>query len=211
MIKKGVVAFSMFLSFANICDADITNIVLKPEEKILIEQGEILVREIHTHKKNGRTFKAIGLINAEVDHIYKILQDYESYPEFMPNLDNIEILKQDSKSAILNYTLDLPLNKVKRYRLATDFKHENGRALITWKLIPWPGLKESEKIKDSTGYWDLSNYLDKKGYVLAVYHLYTDPGPIPTGLGWIVDILTKSSVPDIIHNTRQRVQEVYQY
>jgi len=209
MIKKCVVAFSMFLGFANICDADIANIVLKPEEKILIEQGEILVRELPTHKKNGRTFKAIGLINAEVDHIYKILQDYESYPEFMPNLDNIEILKQDSKSAVLNYTLDLPLSMVKKYRLATDFKHENGRALITWKLIPWPGLKESETIKDSTGYWDLSDYPDNKGYTLAVYHLYTDPGPIPTGLGWIVDILTKSSVPDIILNTRQRVRELY--
>ncbi|MBW1848745.1 MAG: hypothetical protein JRJ27_16750 [Deltaproteobacteria bacterium] len=209
MIKKSVLTSFVIFLLTHICYADITNIVLKPEEKKLIEQGEILVRELPTHNENGRTFKAIGLINAEVDHIYKILQDYESYPEFMPNLDKIEILKQDSKSAVLNYTLDLPLNKVKKYRLSTDFKHENGRAVIAWKLIPWPGLKESEKIKDSTGYWNLSDYPDKKGYVLAVYHLYTDPGPIPTGLGWIVNILTKSSVPDIVLNTRLRVQELY--
>jgi len=209
MKKKSVFIFFMIFLLTSICYADIANIELKSEEKKLIEAGEILVYEIPTRQKSGRTFKAIGLINAEVDQIFTVLQDYESYPEFMPNLEKIEILRQDSKSALLNYTLDLPLNKVKKYRLNTNFKKENGIAAITWKLVPWPGLKESEKIKDSTGYWNLRDYPDKKGHVLVVYHLYTDPGPIPTGLGWIVDILTKHSVPNIVLNTRQRVQELY--
>ena len=210
MIKKFVFSLCPIVMLVGICHADIAKINIKPEEKELIEQGEVIVYEIPTIHKNGRTFKAIGLINGEVDHVYKVLQDFESYPEFMPNLDKIEVLKHDSNSAILNYTLDLPLNKVKKYRLSTDFKQENNEAVITWKLIPWPGLKESEKINDTTGYWNFSKYPHKKGYILAVYHVYTDPGPIPTGLGWIVDILTKNSVPDVVLNTRQRVEELYQ-
>ncbi|MCJ7774731.1 MAG: hypothetical protein MUP22_16525 [Desulfobacterales bacterium] len=209
MIKKCVPALFIIILLTPICHADITNIVLKPEEKKLIEQGEIIVREIPTNHQAGRTFKAIGLINAEVDHIYQTLQDFDSYPEFMPNLEKIEVVKRDSNSAVLNYTLDLPLNKVKKYRLATDFKQGTGSAFITWKQIPWPGLNESEKINDTTGYWNFSNYPNMKGYVLAVYHVYTDPGPIPTGLGWIVDILTRSSVPNVVLNTRQRVKELY--
>jgi len=209
MINKAIIGCFLSLLVMNICLADIANIVLEPEEKKLIEQGEIIVREIPTHHKNGRTFMAIGLINAEVDTIYRTMQDFDSYPEYMPNLEKIEVVERDSHSVVLNYTLDLPLNKVKKYRLVTNFKRENGNALITWKLIPWPGLKESEKINDTTGYWNLSNYPNKKGYVLAVYQVYTDPGPIPTGLGWIVDILSKDSVPNVVLNTRHRVQELY--
>jgi ribosome-associated toxin RatA of RatAB toxin-antitoxin module len=209
MIRKVITLFFIFFVFSNICYADIKDIVLKPEEKKLIEQGEILVRELPTSYKQGRTFKAIGLINAEVSHIYKVLKDFESYPEFMPNLDKIEVLKRESNSAVLNYTLDLPLNKVKKYRLSNNFKQEKNSAVITWELIPWPGLQEAEKIKDTKGYWNLRNYQDKKGYVLAVYHVYTDPGPIPTGLGWIVNILTQDSVPKVMLNTRKRVQELY--
>jgi len=209
MIKNIVTGWILTLMLTHVCFADIPTIPLKPEEQKLIEQGEIIAREIPTPNKNGRTFIVIGLINANVDNIYQVLQDYESYPEFMPNLDKIEVMKRDSHSVVLNYTLDLPLNKVKKYRLATDFKQENGRVLITWKLIPWPGLKEEEKINDAAGYWNLSRYPHKKGYTLAVYQVYTDPGPIPTGLGWIVDILTKSSVPDVVINTRQRVEELY--
>ena len=209
MIKKTIAGFFLFFIVTDICNADISNFILKPEEKKLIEQGEIIVREIPTTHQNGRTFKAIGLINAEVSHIYQTLQDFESYPEFMPNLEKIELLKHDADSAVLNYTLDLPLNKVKKYRLSSNFRKDKNSALITWKLIPWPGLKESEKIKDTTGYWSMRNYPYKKGYVLAVYHVYTDPGPIPTGLGWIVDILTQHSVPRVVVNTRQRVEERY--
>ena len=209
MKYKAIITLFLIFLLTSICYADITKIKLKPEEQNLIEQGEIIVYEVPTKHKNGRTFKAIGLINAQVDHIYKTLKDFESYPEFMPNLDKIEVLKKDSHSAVLNYTLDLPLNKVKKYRLKTNFKQDKDEAVITWKLIPWPGLQEAEKIKDTKGYWNLQNYTSKKGYVLAVYHVYTDPGPIPTGLGWIVNILTQDSVPKVVLNIRKRVQELY--
>jgi len=202
------VLFPLFI-LTGISYADIANLKLKTEEKKLIEQGEVIVYEIPTNHKKGRTFKAIGLINAKVDHVYKTLQDFESYPEFMPNLEKIEVLEHNAHSAVLNYTLDLPLNKVKKYRLYTEFNQDQDKAIITWKLIPWPGLKEAEKIVDTTGFWNFTEYPNKKGYILAVYQVYTDPGPIPTGLGWIIDILTKNSVPDIVLNTRQRVQELY--
>lgn len=209
VIKKIVIVVSSICILTCICHADIAKIQLKPEEKKLIEQGEVIVYEIPTPQKNGRTFKAIGLINGEVDHVYKVLQDFESYPEFMPNLEKIEVLEHKSHSAILNYTLDLPLNKVKKYRLYTEFNQERNKAVITWKLIQWPGLKESEKIVDTTGFWNFFEYPHKNGHILAVYQVYTDPGPIPTGLGWIVDILTENSVPDIVLNTRKQVQELY--
>jgi hypothetical protein len=45
--------------------------------------------------------------------------------------------------------------------------------------------------------------------VLAWYHVYTDPGKIPTGFGWIVNILTKGSMPDILRNTDKRVKSLY--
>lgn len=191
--------------------AKISDTSLNPEEKKLIEEGKILVRELPTLQKEGRAFRAIGLISADVDEIYQTLKDFDAYPEFMPNLEEIEVLERDGNTVILNYTLDLPLNKVKKYRLSSHYKMEEDSAVITWEMIPWPGLKESEKIEDTTGFWKLRKYPDKKGHTLAVYHVYTDPGPIPVGLGWIVNILTESGVPDVVINTRERVHELYRH
>ena len=39
-------------------------------------------------------------------------------------------------------------------------------------------------------------------------NVYTDPGPIPFGLGWIVDIVSKDSVSDILLRTKKRAESL---
>ncbi len=175
----------------------------------MIEKNEIIVRELSDIKKQGKTLEAFGLIHADIERIYKVLTNFEDYPTFMPNLGKVEILKKSSNHAVLNYFIELPLGKTKKYRLDMRFnQNSNNTAELHWKMISWPGLKQSETIKDTTGNWHLRAYPDKQGSVLVVYHVYTDPGPIPYGLGWIIDILTEKSVPNVLINTRKRVYEI---
>ena len=56
---------------------------------------------------------------------------------------------------------------------------------------------------------ELENFEEKKGYVIAKYHVYTDPGAIAWGLNWIVDILTEKSLPRVIEALRERVLQIY--
>jgi hypothetical protein len=46
---------------------------------------------------------------------------------------------------------------------------------------------------------------EQKDHLLVLYHVYTDPGPIPLGLGWIVQILSEKSVPKTLSQTRKRL------
>ena len=186
-----------------------TTIELVQQERELLSKGDVVLREVTHGKKGAKTFEAVGLMKATVSDVYQVLVKFEDYPKFMPNVSKCEVLKRTDDTAILNYTLGLPLGKIKKYRLNMTFKNDKSRATLKWKLIEWKGLKKSETIQDTTGYWLLKEYPEKAEHVIALYHVYTDPGPIPRGLGWIVDILTKNSIPDVVIKTRNRVYETY--
>ena len=182
-------------------------ISLTDNEKKLIDQGEIIVREVETVKKEGKTFEAIGYINASKTTIIKVLTEYEKYPDFMPNISHVKIVEKKGNAVILNYTLTLPLKKIKKYRLKISVSEpEEQSALIQWELLKWPELKPEETIKDTTGYWRIEEKTQNSSLVL--YHVYTDPGPIPFGLGWIVDVLSKNSVPDALLQTKNRAEKM---
>ena len=161
-----------------------------------------------TNNKKGKTFEAIALIQATVDEVYQVLIKFEDYHTFKPHVTSVEILERDDNHALLDYTLTLPLGKRKRYRLSKTFENTGSLAVMKWVKSDWPGLKRSDTIDDTAGYWLVKNYPGKKGYVIAVYRVYTDPGPIPPGLGWIADILSKNSVPKVVIKTREQVYKV---
>lgn len=183
------------------------SISLTDHEKMLIEQGDIIVREVETVGKDGKTFEAIGLINASRGTILQVLSEYEKYPEFMPNVSHIEIVEQIDNESIINYTLTLPLGKIKKYRLKIDVTEPESRSsLIKWQLQNWAELKIEETIRDTSGFWRIEERTQNSSLVL--YHVYTDPGPIPFGLGWIVDVLSKNSVPEALLQTKARAEKI---
>lgn len=184
-------------------------ISLDEHEKKLISRGDIVTREIDAAGKRGRTFEAIGLIKASRNNVLKVLKDYGKYPEFMPNVSRIEIVEQRGNETVLNYTLTLPLGIIKKYRLKiSENAPGNQFSVIEWKMQEWPELKREETITDTTGYWRIEEKDENNSLVL--YHVYTDPGPIPFGLGWIVDVLSKDSVPEVLLQTKSRTKKLSQ-
>lgn len=184
--------------------AQLEIILLKNEQNLLF-QNEIIVRELPPAGNRGRTLEALGLFRASLDKVYEVIINFKDYPDFMPNVTNVEILNSNHSSAILNYTISLPLKKIKKYRLELSYRINNNTAFVNWKMLPWPELSETETISDTEGYWLVKNYPEKEGHVIVLYHAYTDPGAISPGLDWIIDILTNHSIPTILLNTRERV------
>ena len=184
-------------------------IALTPAEKSKVDAMNVALREVGNPGKAGKTFEGIALIHGTVDEVVAVLQDRERYSEFMPNVAKVEVTDKEPRGRA-NFTLKLPLGKIKRYRVEYWDERVGTAAQLFWKLIPWEGepLPESETIVDTTGYWTIRPS-EKEGYALVFYHVYTDPGKIPTGLGWIVDILTRDSLPDLLKGLRKRVETVY--
>jgi hypothetical protein len=185
-------------------------IVLSAAEKARVDNMDVVLREIGNPGKAGKTFEAIALVHGKVDEIYTVLQDRGRYSEFVPHVAKVEVTETNEKFGRANFTLKLPMGKMKRYRVEYWSERNAAKLRMFWKLIPWegPAIPESETIVDTTGYWTIQPS-DKDGYLLVLYHVYTDPGKIPTGLGWIVDILTKDSLPDLLKATRKRIETLY--
>lgn len=180
-------------------------------EKAKFMGGDIVIREVSNPSghADGKTYEALGLIKGTVEQVFGVLADYEKYPQFMPNVEMTQIKSTEGNTSVVEYKLGLPMGKVKRYRLSLTAAKEDAEAYMDWHKVPWPELKDSETIVETTGFWLLRPFPEKPGCLLALYHVYTDPGHIPTGLGWIVNILTKGSMPDIVKNTNKRVKSLY--
>jgi hypothetical protein len=174
-----------------------------------VNSGAIVVRDIPNPGKHGVTVEAVGIMRGTLDEVSAVLGDYLTYPAFMPNVGNTAVFSDNGDEKTVDYTLKLPLGKQKQYRLKLTTTRSSQLVRIDWKKQDRPDLKPADTIAATEGYWELRNYPDKDGYVLARYHVYTDPGDIPFGLGWIVDMLTRSSVPDVLKNTRSRVEQLY--
>jgi len=167
-----------------------------------LERGEIINRE-QPESRKGQTFEAVAIFNASMERTSQTIQDYTSYPAFMPNVEKIDIIKNDGRNAIINYHLGLPLGKKKRYRLALQSEDTSTYTIIQWQMQDWPEIPGEERIGNTTGFWLLKPY--KENRTLVRYHVYTDPGDVPFGLGWIVDFMSEKSIPKVLKNTRDYI------
>ncbi|WP_229423793.1 SRPBCC family protein [Massilia frigida] len=151
----------------------------------------------------GKAFMAATIINAPVPKLCAMIQDYAAYPSFMPNVEKVAVLRKDD-AAQVDMTLKLPLGKVKKYRLRMEPKVTAYHCQLSWKMLPWEGVKAEEAIADTTGFWLLAPHAADKTKTVVKYMVYTDPGPVPLGLGWIVDSMSRGSMPKTLEALRQR-------
>lgn len=174
-----------------------TNIDLKT-----LADKEVRVVDVSKSGSPGRSFVAATVINAPLQDVCAVLQQYESYPAFMPNTQSTVVSQALATHSVIDVTLKLPMGKIKKYRLRMEPKVSATSCVLAWKQLPWPGVKQEEAIADTSGQWQLTPLAGGKTGVR--YSVYTDPGPIPFGLGWIVDSLSKDSIPQTMEAVRKR-------
>ncbi len=174
-----------------------------------IIKGKVVIRQLAKLEKNKQEHEAIGLISGSVKEVAGVLTDYASYPKFMPDVEETTVRISADGGTIVDHTLGLPLGFVKKYRLKFHAKNGDGRTQMSWKKLPWPELKDKETVVDTYGQWILEDLPGTDGQVLAYYRIYTDPGNIPLGTGWIVDTMTTESIEDMFKAVARRVKDLY--
>ena len=168
-----------------------------------LSDSAVTMVELSKPGSPGKTFAAGTIINAPMQDVCALLQNYGAYPSFMPNTESAKVAPAGAGHALVDITLKLPMGKIKKYRLRMDPQVSADSCMLAWKLVPWPGLKPDETIVDTTGQWQLTPGTSS-GKTVVRYQVYTDPGPIPFGLGWIVDSLSKDSIPQTLDAVRKR-------
>lgn len=170
-----------------------------------LSEAQVAMADISRPGVPGKTFAAATIIDAPLPKICATLQDYASYPGFMPNTESAKVSASAPDYTMVDMTLKLPMGKIKKYRLKMAGQASAQRCQLAWKLAPWDGLKQEDTIADTSGAWLLTPAANPAKTVVS-YTVYTDPGPVPLGFGWIVDSMSKDSIPKMLDALRSKVR-----
>lgn len=158
-----------------------------------LERGEIVVIKTDQDFGDAEHYQVYGLIDADVERIFKAIDDFDDYPKFMPRFEKVD---ETNDANIYIFNIILPLNIKYKYKIKTKKWVEKPNLWLAWETIEW----EENSIEETWGQWYLEPYNNQ---TLIHYQIYTDPGYIPFGFGWIVDVLTKNSLPEIVKNLKE--------
>jgi hypothetical protein len=171
-----------------------------------LSETEVAMEDQSQAGKAGKAFLAATIINAPMAKICTQIQDFAQYPAFMPNTAKTSVSAGPDKTSLVEITLSLPLGKIKKYRLKMTPNVTPQQCRLEWKQVPWSGLKQDETIADTSGYWLLTANAADPNKTVVSYFVFTDPGPVPLGLGWIVDSMSRDSIPKMLAALRNRVR-----
>ncbi len=166
-----------------------------------LQKGRI-VHRIARGPGRGWTMEALVYVPAPVQQCVQLLLDFQHYRRFVPNLIAVEVLADQADLAIVNHEMKLPLGVRKRYRSAVTHFTAAQWAVVAWRKLEWAGLIPEQRLAQTLGYWFFVYEPDAQR-TLVLYRAYTDPGLLPTGLGWIIDRLARQSVVKMIKAVRE--------
>jgi hypothetical protein len=171
-----------------------------------LSESQVAITDVSKAGVAGKSFLAATIIDAPVTQLCSIILNFPAYPSFMPNTDKTVVVQASDAYSLVDMTLKLPLGKIKKYRLRMEGKSSAQSCHLGWKMVPQAELKPEETIADTTGYWELALHPENKNKTVVKYFVYSDPGPVPMGLGWVVDSLGKDSLPKTLEALRGKAQ-----
>jgi hypothetical protein len=176
-------------------------------EQAHVENGRIVLREVPEPDLRGRTFEAVGILEGALEDVLEILADYRHYDEFMPRVERTVVTDESETVALVEEHLKLPLGVHKRYRLRYTLRRGADGFRVDWVKVAWPEVPLSQTVVDTSGFWQVARF--GEGRLLAVYHVYTDPGRVPLGMKGLALSLSKRELPKVLERLRRRHAEIF--
>lgn len=176
---------------------------LTAEQRALLDNGEILVHLTDVAGTAVKKATAVAVIDAAPEQVFRVLTDYESFPEFMPYCRAVRIEEVKGKVSKVRYELDFPWPIGDRYYVLqlTDRSETRGDSPVL--VSSWTYVPDSGNINDTYGSWEV--YPERSERSLVRYTVFTDPGGrVP---GWAANVATNVAVPGVIEGVRTHVKE----
>ena len=126
------------------------------------------------------------------EDFFKIVADYEAYPEFLPEVKNAKVIKKEGSKKLVEFSISLV--KSFRYRLWME---------ETPRKISW-SLESGDMFKVSNGSWVIE---PEKDHTKATYSIEVEfkgflPGPVAKGL-------VSLNLPNMMSSYQERVKNIY--
>ena len=136
----------------------------------------------------------IIVINTTPEKLFQVITDYEKYPQFLKEVNNIEILSTNGNTARVRYTVSL----IKKVHYVLELTSTPNHS-VKWSLV------ESGFMKVNNGSWSLKDL--GNGSTEATYSVEV----VPKGLfvpKKIISMLTDSSFPATLGAFKARAESM---
>ena len=131
------------------------------------------------------------IFDVEINKLYDVIIDYNSYPDFVDGVSATKVLEQDESSARVEYSLNL----IKKFKYILNLKQERPTH-VSWTF------ESGDIFKANTGSWELKDLGD--GKTAVTYNLDVNiKGFVPKA---IVNKLTTSSLPTMMQSYHDRAK-----
>ena len=136
---------------------------------------------------------ATEVFNCSMEDFYKIIADYEKYPEFLPEVKSCKIVETRENRKLVEYGINIIKNFTYSLWMVEEAPHT-----IKWEFA------DGDLFKSSTGAWQL---LSEAGKTRATYTIDASfktfvPGPI-------AKTLISINLPNMMSAYHKRVSELY--
>jgi coenzyme Q-binding protein COQ10 len=133
------------------------------------------------------------IFNCTPGQFFKIVTDYENYPEFLQEVKECRVLKTEGNRKLVEYTVSV----MKSFKY-TLWMSETAPTLVSWEFA------SGDLFKTSKGHWKLQDEGGKTRatyLVEATFNLFV-PGPIAKAL-------VSVNLPNMMSSYHKRVSELY--
>ena len=168
-----------------------------------IELGNIVVTKTKGDYGNGEHYQVYGIINSNTTEVFNAIKNFDEYEKFMPRLESADLIMDSDTLLSYIFNISLPMNIKYKYKIKIHMSENPESNWLAWETIDW----QENSIEETWGQWYLTSYGTNNDKVLVQYQVYTDPGYIPFGFKWLVDILTKNSLPETVGNLKKWVED----
>lgn len=158
-----------------------------------------------------KEMKALGLIDAPPEAVWKALRDYEHYKETMPYTEVSQVISREGGDKVTYFysVVNAPMVDRRDYVIKlideSEWKDGKGFLQVSWTAVErkeHPPTEGIVRVKINDGIWRLEPREDGKK-TFATYFVFTDPGgSVPN---WIANKANSVAVPNVFNAIRKTV------
>ncbi|OIQ16465.1 MAG: hypothetical protein BM556_15095 [Bacteriovorax sp. MedPE-SWde] len=135
------------------------------------------------------------IFEAAIENIYKVIVDYESYPEFMTGVSSVSVDNFSDKGAKVTYSI----NMIKKLTYTLDLVHDEPRK-VSWSF------DSGDLFKVNNGSWELKDLGD--GTTEVTYNIELDIKGFFPGAGTVTKKLTETQLPSMMKSVCERANNL---
>lgn len=133
------------------------------------------------------------IIEAPIDQVVQVVRDYAAYPEFLSEMQSVEVLSRHDEVVVARFDLELMMRFAYTLRIVEDPPE-----WFRWTLT------ESSVMLENTGSWQLKSLDDKR--TEAIYSLDVRfKGRLPKSVS---DRLLASQLPKTLQAFKEKIESL---